>query len=793
MNISCQDKEELEIDDFAPIKDKLPEVYVLPGQKIEKSNRLFIIPNTEYKSEFNSLIKKAFRCTRNNLLKVKPVDWSELSQLLKSLIQQKDEIGIKDLLDTLEKVIQDYLNIRKKIGWPHSRQTLDDIILSQYRPPTLINLDLYGILKTTIDSDYDEGFDKLSSFLYRMANIAFEAENKDYFDEVLSFVNLIYTMGIKSDKLRGTAKGETRRLYKRINEIFKGYIYSKENEDINASLKHLSPFVIVYLKNILDLLREIPKYEDIETFTKLIEMMNTLFDRWLEDNIEYMTSSMKTDKEQEESIEIRDKKLLCNLLLAAWLYKKTNNKKYEPEKIKPYINKSMEYIPDFKDLIEVYLQANSSEPHESVFEYGWWELREREPGESQEGSALSNWIQPFWIIVALSRAISKPHINIERIRLLSHISEFDCQHLKDSIERSIKQGGYNWLVGEDKLEQGRDCLLEIFAELAKRQKKIDLQKVIEASINEEAVAQFKQNIIQAYDGECEFTKLLEKFQNPNTSDAVTESVFVAVCVKQLIEKDNLIEKNRDTGWGGILGREFGNRENLRCAWLVEKHLGEVGKVNSFAEIEQKIKHEAGILRSKGFKPNVIFIPKDHRYDDALTKIPSWQRKPPFEDKNLPRWVASIDNMEVFVWPHVNSGCIGIIDIASFLMLTHEGSESPLDIKIEKPKQENLQGQEFQESLKLLDGDFDKLAETQRIITIKNNLCLKFIKLNAGVKLVLNPETMGLVYKRGETTFHKLECEIAQKIPSDEREYLLTLGLARCKEGFASCSKCKPSI
>lgn len=264
-----------------------------------------------------------------------------------------------------------------------------------------------------------------------------------------------------------------------------------------------------------------------------------------------------------------------------------------------------------------------------------------------------------------------------------------------------------------------------------------------------------------------------------------------VCLKQLDEKDILIEKNRDRGLGRILGQELGNRENLHCAWLVEKHLGEGSKVNSFAEIEQKIKHEAGILRSKGFKPNVIFIPKDHRYDNALTKIPSWQRKPPFKDKNLPRWIVSIDGMEVFVWPRVDSDCIGIIDIASFLMLTHEGSKSPLDIKIEKPKQKDLQGQEFQESLKLLDGDFDKLAETQRIITIKNNLYLKFIKLNAGVKLVLNSETMGLVYKKGENIYHKLECEIAQKIPSDEREYLITLGLARCKEGFAPCSGCKP--
>lgn len=806
LNISIEDKKLIEQNNFNLIREKLPEVCVLPGQKLYEKNQKFIVPKAAYEPKVNSLIKRAFRCSKKDKLQVKPVDWPEFSQLLKSLIQQKDDLGIKNLLSILENIIKNYLDVRKKIDWPHHRETIDDYWLSKYRPPTLTNLDLHGILKTIIDSNYDEGLDNLGSFLFHIADIAFISENKDYFDEGSSFVNLVYTMGIKSDKdkFRRAAIGETRRLYRLLNDIFKGYIYSKENKDINAGLKHLSPFVMVYLKNILDLLRELPKYEDIETFTKLIEMMNSLLDRWLKDNIEYMTGS--TNKEQKESvIQLHDEKLRCNLLLAAWLYKKTNDKKYDPEKIKPYINKAMGYILDFKDLIEIYLLTNGSRSHESELEYDWWELREREPGESQEGSAFGNWIQPFWIIVALRRAISRPRISIKGIRLFEGIREFDCQILSQRMDNILKNYDHKWLTAEDDIGKGAKYLLGVFGALAQRQRKIDFEKIISDNVSELAVQNFKKRCIEAYKNKVKLRNLLAKYEKPSQEDVVRRAEPLRKYL-HYVDKEDLVGEGRDTGLAHICGEDMARWENLRYSGSIEDGLIEKGHIQSFQELEAKIKNEATFLREKGYDPKIILIPRDIRYEKALTNVPHWKRKCPLENGPFPRWVASIDGMEIFVWPHHDSECVGIIDIGAFARFIEreDAHGEPLRISFrnlnEKELHQSLIGEtkqrnrsEFKKWLRTFEYDMGKAAEMRRIVVIENKMILELLDCNAGVKLLPTNEAMGIVYKEGEQVYHLPECKLAQKIPATERRYFRTIGLAKLKQndGFLPCDECHP--
>jgi len=781
-----------------------PNILIWPGQKLpEKEDRsaAMLVKDAEWEKISQKMFEKAFDCRKSDRWSVSVVEWAEISHLLKTLIEDKDTEGVKRVLESFRSIAADYLESRRDIGWPHGIQTLDEEIMSPYRAPTLRNLDFLSFIRFAIRNEDEECLDEISRFLYRMAGTAFEFESEQYFEEVLVRLNWLYELSRGSERLAERAAANVVRYYKYVGNIFDGHVY--KDEDNTDLYNHVFPFVQKYLANILNGMKQAAKFGDKETFQKLLENANSLLKHHIPDDIfeQYLYNYEQKDPALlEAKLKIRDIMLLSNLVISAWLYRGVKESEYDKETIKPLIETAIGRIADFCTLIETYLLSEDLERYESGLGYDWWDVVS---GEVYEGCALSRWIEPFWVIVALVRAMSKPKIDVKRIRLLEHVSEFDYQELRSRIDGVLKNEDHKWLTDEEDIGKGKEYLLGVFGALAQRKRKADYEEIIVSKIDERALQAFKRRCIEAYESKAKLRNLLAEYQQPVVGNVGTK-INALRERRRYVDKEDLMGEGRDTGLARICGEDVGRYETLYYAGVIEKKLVTKGTLGNFGELAARIKNEAARLRLKGFSPQVVLIPWDHRYERALTDIPRWKRKCPLEVEVLPRWVTTLDGMEVFVWPHKDSECVGVVDIGSFARFkeSEDWEGGSLKICFRNLKEDELNGflvgeakrrerREFKRWLCAFEYDMDKVAEIKRIVVIEDMIRLELLVRDAGAKLLPVEKTMGIVYGEGQKVYHLPECKLAQEIPVTERKYFTTVGLAKLAKGFQRCGSCHP--
>lgn len=785
--------------------DNPPNIKIWPGREFdEKEDRTvaMCLKDKEWEGETQKIFDKAFDCGKKERWKVPSVEWSEISDLLKTLIEQKDTAGVKNVFEAFRLIVVDYLKSRRQIDWPHRNHTLDDEMMSSYRAPTLRNLDFYNFIRFAIRSEDEECLDEIGRFLYGMAYTAFESESAEYFDEVLIRLNWLYDFSRGSERLsKGMAATVVRR-YTNIAHIFDSYVC--KDEDNPQSYSHIFPFVERYLKNVLNAMRQAAKHGDSHIFQELLKTANSILKNYIPDDIRdqyYYNYEQKAPELLEIQLKIRDIKLLSNLVIFAWLYRGVSENEYNIEMVKLLINESIGNILEFYTLIEIYLLAKKVCHHDSGLQYGWWDTVS---GVVYSGDAFSRWIEPFWIVIALRRSVSKPKIDLKKIRLLTQVSDFDYQPLSSQIDSILENEDYKWLTGEENLREGKGYLLGVFGALAHRQRKIDYEKIITDIIDEHTVDTFKGKVVEAFENKTKLRNLLAVYQCSEQENTERSAMALSEC-RRFIDKEDLTGEWRDRGLARICGEDIGINETIYYAGAMEDNLVEKEAIRNFGDLTERIKNEAARLRQKGLNPQTVLIPWDYRYEQSLTDVRRWERKCPIEGPPLPRWVSSIDGMEVFVWPHKDSECVAVVDIGAFARFKGVGDESegPLSIYIRNLTRDELrqflvgeakhsERKEFKRWMRVFEYNMDKVSEMKRIVAIKDKNRLEILDCAAGVKFLPVEKTMGLVYKQDETVYHLPECKAVQEIPPNERRYFCNLGIAKLEEGFQPCDTCHPN-
>jgi hypothetical protein len=319
------------------------------------------------------------------------------------------------------------------------------------------------------------------------------------------------------------------------------------------------------------------------------------------------------------------------------------------------------------------------------------------------------------------------------------------------------------------------------------------------------VQEFKKSCIEAYKSKAKLRNLLKVYEGPKQVDSA-KTVKPLREYRRLIDKEDLTGGWQDTRLARICGENMGRRETRYYSWSIEKELFEKGTIGNFEELKERIKNESARLRQKGFNPQVVLIPWDYRYERALTDVPRWKRSCPLEGTPIPKWVTSIDGMEVFIWPHQDSECVGIVDIGAFIRFTDnkKRQESFLNIHFRNIEGNELnqflvseastrERREFKRWLRAFEYDMTKVSEMKRIVAIEDTFRLEIITQSAGAKLFPSEETMGIVYREGEKIYHLPECKLAQQIPVEARRYFRNLGLAKLNKEFKPCENCHKII
>lgn len=790
------------------ISDNIANMNIWPGEQLPKKEekwKAMSILGMQHDLKIQKLIKSAFTCSKKNRWQVAVVEWSEISDLLRSLIEKKDIACFKNVLESFYTIVEDYLEARRSIGWPHKIQTFDEEIFSPYRAPTLLNLDFHGFLRFAIKNEDEECLDEIGGFLYRMARTSFELESEQYFDEVLVRLNWIYELSRGSERLNKSASSFIIRRYKNVANIFSYYKYDDEkNPEV---YNYICPFIVKFLKNILEALKSAARHSDNKTFQELLKVTDSLLEHRIDRDIrtQYFYNYRHQEAALLESkLNILDLIHLSNLIIAAWLYRGVKEEEYKKEVIRPLINLALNKILDYNILIEVYLLAQSNRHHRSILSYDFWDVV---PNQITEGDAFSNWIQAFWIVIALRRSISKPIKNIKRIRPLSSINSFDCQTLSSNIDNVVNNEDHEWLTATKDLNKGKTYLLGIFGALAYRQSKEDYKNIIESQIDNETQKVFTQNIIKSYINSAKFQNFLNYYKKQDNN-------VIASAVEQLpdyccgyVDKEVLIPGGHDSGLSRIYGERACNRENVHFSYLLEQSFNIKEAIGGFDELPDKIRNIAAQLRTKGFNPQTVIIPSDYRYEKVLSDTERLHRRCPLGISPVLRWITTFDNMEVFSWPHIDSECVAVLDIGSYVRFSNSQGDNSrlLDISFRKINSDELNRlltskakeygrKEFKKWLRSLDYDINKVSEIKRVVVIKYNMQLELLNLHAGTKLLPDEEKMGMIYREGEKIYHLPDCNLVQHIPASERRYILNLGLAELKyqkEGYLPCDICHP--
>ena len=415
---------------------------------------------------------------------------------------------------------------------------------------------------------------------------------------------------------------------------------------------------------------------------------------------------------------------------------------------------------------------------------------------------LMNWIRPFWILIALKAAAERPKIYVEKIRNLSNIYKDEIKWLEDKVIEIINnKSKYEWIVGKADLEKGKNFLLEILSAILDRQEKQKYARLIETNISKDNIDKIKVSCHKGFIENREIANFARYYKMPEKVDSPLNDSEIKIR-NILLDKECLVDISGHSGLFESCGQHIGSEENVCCAYKIETNMPDNGFIANFDEMADTIKQEAEELRKKGYKPNVVFIPKDNRYGKALTDEPEWERESPINIGPFFRWVTKLDGLDVFEWPHENAKSVAIIDVVNFIAFEqaerYKGSPLKIELRkmdpkeIEKLEQKTSDNKEQKQILKYCDDSIEKMAETKRILELMADVQVGYVDPEAGIKLLPTVETMGYIYRNGEDVYHRIDCAKAQEIQNEERKYFENIYIARFSRGFKQCDECNPN-
>jgi hypothetical protein len=458
-------------------------------------------------------------------------------------------------------------------------------------------------------------------------------------------------------------------------------------------------------------------------------------------------------------------------------------------------------------MIEVCLfSARESPTDDHGLGYENWDHEDIIPGKfkTRWGDAWDNWMNSGWVIAALRAAAGVQKLDPASIRPLSPVREHGYKELVDTIDAVTKDAArHAWLLGNIELAVAKERLVDILSALRDRQEAADRASLAAADLSTAKVKTFEKECAEGYAESRCFANLVNTICRAPTAEPTScPKCPPSDMFRIIFYQDKGAFVDQDYGGQEVYGKELAKRESAESAGWIEYKLRSAATIYNFTDLVPAVQRMASELRKSGFAPNVVLIPRDWRYERQVTDTPRWQRKSPFAEKHLLEWVSKIDDLDVFIWPHINAKSVAVMDLGRLVSWreTNHTEGTPLRVAIDTFSEEQVQDwlnptdgderKKREQELKYA-GDLDTLRRTNVLVTLTADVQLGIAELAAGVKLVPDPKTMGVAYEEGGNTYHLPECSQAQAIPADKKRYCETSGVARSEKDLKPCQECRP--
>ncbi len=811
-------------------EQNVPIIPIYPGQPSEEEPHFvaLIAAGSETDAEIQLMVEEAFVCSKKSPFEDVKVEWDDLANMIRSRLREQNSRELEEILEGFLGIAKDYLRCLAEMKIKHSERSWLDLTSIGYQPPTIDAIGFREIVINATEIKDRQCLEVLYRFIGRLAAGALRVgKDLEYYGDALRGLAGLYYHGVKNIELYEDVKRLTAESLRSAGySLIRDHIRHKEK---NAEdLSYVFDYVRVYYTKLCDTLLRAGEVGDAWTFEQLLDQLNSSFDQINQGDAKAAyniaksrfahfkkNSTVETEQGQDAhhklelarmNLKIQDLQHLSVLAVSAWLVELVQVEKLNPERAKPLIDKGIGCIEKFSYLVEGYLYADSFSWHKSPLGYDWWDHVQRIPGKPYSTRpAFEGWLGQFWILVALKRVSQDPKVNVDvkKIRLLSAFRDYHYERLENGIKTILdSKDKYKWLAEDVDLDSGREKLLEIFREIKELQKKKDFSELISAPVSQKKVDKFKRDCLKGYLGERKITDLVKEFKCQKKKEVVSWSGKAFVV--DVSDKEEFIE-DWHVGYGGreANGDFLGQIETRNFSCWIEKKLPELGTVNNFTELPSRVKEVADKLRKKGFKPTVVLIPEDHRYQDTFTSTPDWERMSEYMKNDLPKWVAEFDDMQVFIWPRCEQECIAVIDIDKFLIVEEDtiSKYAPLEIQLKEISKErmhklleqkdNSKNKQLQKEFEVSGSDIDSFARIKLDLKITANVRLGIVEAGAGSKLTLGKNSIGVVCDKEKMICHTLDCPLVTEIVLESKEMKATAAFAWRGYHFRPCDECRP--
>lgn len=804
-----------------------PTVCISPGQKVEEGQAVLIVGGEKTDSYTQTLVMRAFISNRRSPFDGEKVKWDDFGDMVRKQLKESNARELRNMLISFYGIVEDYMNCLEEAKVGHPKPSFFG--MEEYQPPTLEAIGFREIVRN-IKSIRDRScLGSLIGFVRGLADISFGVrEGIEYYSDVLRFLNDFYFFGgsdyeFSSDIKRLTTEGLKFGAYSLISPYIRKEKEKERIENVDLVLKYTN----IYYTELCSILSSVWRTGDEKTFNELLDQLNlelgsrhgdaVNYYRLAERKFEHFKKSgtLEDDLGQEAyrelefarmDVEIQDLRYLGDLAVSAWLAKVVDEGKMDVARAKPLIDKGVDYISNFRRLIEVYLFADRFGLHDSPLGYDSWELVKKIPGKVYSSQpAFEGWIQSFWILVALKRLSGEKQIEVDvkKIRLLSPFRDYHYGRMEEATKTIIEhKERYEWFGEGIDWEIAIERLLKIFQEIKEVQRKMDFERLLAAPVSQKKVDKFKADCFNGYTGHRKMSVLIKTFKSEGKAESV-EKWSEKPSFAHVLKKEMFIE-DWHVGFGGhdTYGEFLGDKETWQFSKFIEDSLKEVGVVTSFVELTSLVKENANSMRDESFNPSVVLIPEDHRYQDCFTSTPDWERTSEYARSGLLEWVAEFDGMQVFVWSRWEQACVAIIDVDALFALEEEtvSKYAPLEIKLNEINREVMQkllqnnrNEKLKKELEASDWDEATFAKTKLDLRLTTNVRLGIVERAAGAKLALDESKVGVVCDKRKKLCHRLDCVSVNEIGPEDKEIYKTAALAVRGYRYQACEKCQPLL
>lgn len=312
-----------------------------------------------------------------------------------------------------------------------------------------------------------------------------------------------------------------------------------------------------------------------------------------------------------------------------------------------------------------------------------------------------------------------------------------------------------------------------------------LRYVLNTSLSSSRETQLREDALNAFSSKQYWQRA---FRNAGLSSAPIRSCPRPIREGIRVPREYFLDESSGvSGLGDELGETVATRESMAVIHLVETQAARGGFLDSLITLPEKLREVRRAMIDVGFQPNIVILPREQRFANALFQRPLWQveGRNEFGRASFGSW----DQLSVLRFPYTNCQSVLLLD-TRFLFGDHslEHGTSIARVWIEDPTSEDEIESKKSVARDALDSAEMPIPESSSVEVVAWMEVfprLGLVDTNAASAIDICTSAANFVVIDGSNIYHRPTCP---DIRGETFTYVLCMD---SDGGKTPCSTCRP--